>query len=140
MKSALIDSGPLIALFAIDDKHHRRFDDLIGRLAPDGLRLLTTWPCIVEASYLLDVPQRYEMLHWVELGGAVVYPFEPHHLGDMVKWMEQYSRKTRREMDLADASLCWLAVQTAITDIMTIDVADFSRYRLPDGAAFAPLG
>ncbi|MGH8595313.1 MAG: type II toxin-antitoxin system VapC family toxin [Gammaproteobacteria bacterium] len=140
MQSALIDSGPLIALFAIDDKHHRRFDDLVGSLAGDGLRLLTTWPCIVEASYLLDIPQRYEMLHWVELGGALVYPFETHHLGDMIKWMQKYSNKRRREMDLADASLYWLAMETTVTHIMTIDIADFSRYRLPDGAAFTLLG
>ena len=140
MKSVLIDSGPLIALFAVDDKHHRRFDGLISSLAPDGLRLLTTWPCIVEASYLLDDPQRYEMLHWVELGGAIVYPFESHHLGDMIKWMRQYSKKTKREMDLADASLYWIATETAVTHIMTIDVADFSRYRLPNGTAFTLVG
>ena len=62
--------------------------------------------------------------------------FEPYHLADMVKWMRQYSRKTRGEMDLADASLYWLANETGITNIMTTDVAGFSRYRLPDGQAF----
>ena len=132
----LLDSGPLIALFAVDDKHHRRFDERVSSLARDGLRLLTTWPCIVEASYLLAALQRYEMLHWVELGGALVYPLEPYHLGDMVKWMRQYSKKTKREMDLVDASLYWLAIETGVTNIMTTDVADFSRYRLPDGQAF----
>jgi uncharacterized protein len=141
VKSVLIDSGPLIALFAVDDKHHRRFDELINSLASaDGLRLLSTWPCIVEASYLLAAPQRYEMLQWVELGGALVYPFEPYHLGDMVKWMRQYSKKAKREMDLADASLYWLAIETSVTNIMTVDIADFSRYRLPDGQAFTLLG
>lgn len=139
MRSVLLDSGPLIALFAVDDKHHRRLDERVSSLAEDGLRLLTTWPCIVEASHLLAVPQRYEMLHWIELGGSLVYPFEPYHLGEMIKWMLQYSKKTRREMDLADASLCWLAIETGITTIMTTDVADFSRYRLPDGQAFTLL-
>ncbi|MGH8598289.1 MAG: hypothetical protein ACREXT_16680 [Gammaproteobacteria bacterium] len=43
-------------------------------------------------------------------------------------------------MDLADASLYWLAIETTVTDIITIDVADFSRYRLPDGASFTLLG
>ena len=139
MRSVLIDSGPLIALFAVDDEHHRRFDERVSSLAKGGLRLLTTWPCIVEASYLLAVPQRYEMLRWVELGGAIVYPFEPYNLGDMIKWMRQYSKKTKREMDLADASLYWLAIESGITTIMTTDVADFSRYRLPDGQAFTLL-
>lgn len=140
MKNILLDSGPLIALFAVDDKHHQRYDTLVSELAPEGLRLLTTWPCIVESSYLLDSPQRYEMLEWVELGGAAVYPFEPHHLGEMIKWMKRYSTTTKRQMDLADASLYWLATETNVTDIMTIDVGDFSRYRLPNGAAFALIG
>ena len=139
MQSVHIDSGPLIALFAVDDKHHLRFDERVSSLAREGLRLLTTWPCVVEASYLLAVPQRYEMLHWLELGGALVYPFEAYHLGDMIKWMRQYSKKTKREMDLADASLYWLAIETGVTNIMTTDIADFSRYRLPDGQAFTLL-
>jgi hypothetical protein len=129
----------LIALFAVDDKHHRRFDELVAELAQDGLRLLTTWPCIVEASYLLGIPQRFEMLQWIELGGALVYPFEPHHLSDIVTWMRQYTEIGKREMDLADASLYWLAAETKVTDIMTVDVADFSRYRLPDGRSFTLL-
>ena len=139
MQSVLLDSGPLIALFAVDDRHHAHYDGLVTDLAADGLRMLTTWPCVVEASYLLELPQRFEMLHWIELGGALVYPFEPHHLGDMLKWMRKYSKDGRREMDLADASLYWLAAETSVIQIMTVDVADFSRYRLPDGSAFELL-
>jgi predicted nucleic acid-binding protein len=139
VQSVLLDSRPLIALFAVDDKYHAHYDDLVTELAPDGLRMLTTWPCIVEAAYLLELPQRFEMLRWVELGGALVYPFEAHHLGDMLKWMRLYSKDRRREMDLADASLYWLAAETSVVDIMTVDVADFSRDRLPDGSAFQLL-
>ena len=139
MQSALLDSGPLIALFAVGDKHHRRFDSLVKERSREGLRLLTTWPCVVEASYLLKPAQRYEMLDWVEAGGALVYPFEPYHLGEMVKWMRRYTATGKREMDLADASIYWLAVETGVHDVMTVDIADFSRYRLPDGGAFAIL-
>ena len=139
MRNVLIDAGPLVALFAVDDRHHSRFDAQVAALAEQGLRLLTTWPCIVEAAYLLDVPQRFEMLRWIELGGVQVYPFETHHLADMVAWMQQYTERDKREMDFADASLYWLAVATAVADILTIDVADFSRYRLPDGKAFTLL-
>ena len=139
MRSCLIDSGPLIALFAVDDHHHARFDALVKELSVGGLRLITTWPCIVEASYLLEIPQRFEMLKWIELGGAVVYPFEPAHLGDIVRWMRRYSERGKREMDLADASLYWLAAETGLTEILTVDVSDFSRYRLPRGKAFTLL-
>lgn len=139
MRSVLLDSGPLIAIFAVDDRQHERFDRLIRDLAPKGLRLLTTWPCVVEASYLLASTQRYEMLLWIESGGALVYPFEPYHLGDMVEWMKRYTSRSRREMDLADASLYWLALETGVIEVMTVDLADFSRYRLPDGRGFVVL-
>ena len=139
MRSCLIDSGPLIALFAVDDHHHARFDALVKELSAGGLRLITTWPCIVESSYLLEIPQRFEMLKWIELGGAVVYPFEPAHLGDIVRWMRRYSERGNREMDLVDASLYWLAAETGLTEILTVDVSDFSRYRLPRGKAFTLL-
>jgi len=42
----------------------------------------------------------------------------------------------KREMDFADASLYWLATETGVTEIMTTDVTDFSRYRLPGGRSF----
>ena len=76
------------------------------------------------------------MLEWIELGGAAVYPFESAHLGDLVRWMRRYSEVNKREMDLADASLYWLAIETGVTEILTVDVMDFSRYRLPGRKSF----
>ena len=138
MRNVLLDAGPQVALFASDDRHHARFDALITDLSAEGLRLLTTWPCVVEASYLLDPPHRYELLQWIELGGAQVHPFEPHELADNIRWMRRYTDR-KRAMDLADASLYWLATQTGITEVMTVDAADFQRYRLPDGSRFVLL-
>ena len=40
---------------------------------------------------------------------------------------------------LADASLVWLAQDTNTLNVMTMDVRDFSRYRLPDGRHFEIL-
>ena len=138
MRNVLLDAGPQVALFARDDRHHARFDALLSELSDQGLRLITTWPCVVEAAYLLDPPQRYELLQWIELGGMQVYPFEAHHLADIVRWMRRYTDR-KREMDLADASLYWLATETGVTEIMSVDVADFERYRLPDGGRFTLL-
>ena len=50
--------------------------------------------------------------------------------------MERYTEQGKRQMDLADATLYWLAVETGVTDILTVDVSDFRRYRLPDGDPF----
>ena len=139
MRNVLIDAGPLVTLFATDDAHHTRYDQLVAEASTDGLRLVTTWPCIVEASYILDTPWRFELLHWIEQGGVQVFPFDPSHLAVMLPWMRRYTEKAKRDMDLADASLLWLASETGLREIMTIDVKDFARYRLPDGTALTLL-
>jgi uncharacterized protein len=139
VRNVLIDAGPLIALFAADDAHHAHYDALIDQLSEGGLRLATTWPCVVEASYILEAPLRFELLEWVERGGVQVFPFDASHLAVMLPWMRRYTEKTKRDMDLADASLLWLAHETGLRDIMTLDVKDFARYRLPGGEALTLL-
>lgn len=68
-----------------------------------------------------------------------MFPFVQDDLLGMVSWMERYTDEPRTEMDLADAALVWLASETGVTTILTLDVRDFSRYRLPDGRAFEIL-
>jgi len=139
VRNVLIDAGPLVALFATDDRHHLHYDSLVTELAGQGLRLVTTWPCVVEASYSLDSPWRFELLAWVEQGGVQVFPFDAAHLSVMLPWMRRYTETHKRDMDLADASLLWLAHETGLREIMTIDVRDFARYRLPAGEALTVL-
>lgn len=135
MRAVLIDAGPLVSLFDQADPHHRRY---LALLSPDNepLRLHTTWPCVVEASHFLRTIPRLELLRWVALGGAQVFPFDAPALMDMTQWMLRYTEEPRSEMDFADASLYWLAHESGITRILTLDQRDFSRYRLPDGRAF----
>ena len=76
------------------------------------------------------------MLTWIGAGAVSVYPFSQESLGEMVALRMQYTDEPKVRMDLADASLVWLAADTGVTQIMTLDVRDFSRYRLPDGRAF----
>lgn len=139
MRSILLDAGPLIALFSTSDKHHAHYDKLVSEFSASGLRLLTTWPCVVEASYLLGAPQRFELLAWIELGGVIVYPFRTEHLAEITQWMQTYTEVGKREMDFADATLYWLANETGFREIMTVDNRDFSRYVLPDGSRFSVL-
>ncbi len=79
------------------------------------------------------------MLSWLAAGAVSVIPFDQHTLGPMVDLMHRYTEAPGAEMDLADASLVWLANDTGVAAIMTLDVRDFSRYRLADGRAFEIL-
>ena len=88
---------------------------------------------------MLDAPQRYTLLRWIAAGALPVFPFSADQLDPMIELMQRYTAAPRSEMDLADASLVWLATDTGVTRIMTLDVRDFSRYRLPDGRPFEIL-
>ena len=39
-----------------------------------------TGPCIVEASHLLEIPRRFELLKWSQLGGAGAGLLFPHNV------------------------------------------------------------
>lgn len=140
MPAVLIDAGPLVALFSPTDRHRARYEAFLADHGREGsLRLATTWPCIVEAAYLLAAPQRFELLAWIAAGGVIVYPFDAKHLEEMLQWMRRYTEAGKSEMDLADASLYWLAVDTGINIVLSVDRKDFERYRLPDGRHFTVI-
>lgn len=139
MAAALVDAGPLVAVFGTNQPQAGRYRALFKQAADEQWSLASTWPCVVEASYLLDPPQRYTLLRWVAAVGIVVFPFAQESLEAMVEMMRKYTEAPRTEMDLADASLVWLASDTGVNRIMTMDQRDFSRYRLPDGRAFEIL-
>jgi len=137
--AALVDAGPLVATFGREPASGAHYEALFKRAATEQWSLATTWPCVVEASYLLLPPERFALLRWVAAGGLTVFPFAQESLAEMVELMRDYTESPRTEMDLADASLVWLAADTGVTRVMTMDTRDFSRYRLPDGRAFEIL-
>lgn len=138
MKIALLDAGPLVALYDRSSFAHAHYVHLLADRRIDW-RLCTTWPCVVEACHFLRADTRAQMLRWLERGGASVFPFDQGHLGEMVELMQRYTEVPRTDMDFADASLVWLASETGVTAVMTLDVRDFSRYRLSNGQAFELL-
>lgn len=130
---ALVDAGPLIALFDPTDKLHggmeRFFHDFVGRMH-------TTWPIVTEVCHFLDVPQRRAFIAWLRRGGSHLADIDPAALAVLETLIGKYAD---RPMDLADASLVWLGAKLKIKDIITIDRDDFSVYRGPDGKPFRNL-
>lgn len=139
MASALIDASAMVAAFAPNEPAAERYQDLLELASLERWSLSTTWPCVVEASYLVPPPHRFALLNWLGRGAVAVFPFEQRNLLDFVPLMQRYTQSPRTEMDMADASLVWLADETGVTRVMTLDVRDFSRYRLPDGRGFEIL-
>ena len=124
MQKTLIDSGPLIALFDLSDRHHRRVLDC---LRPYRGELVSSWAVLTEVSHMLDfnVQVQLDFLSWVERGAIKLADIDQGELLAIRQMMEKYGDLP---MDLADASLLYLANRENIRQIISID-SDFDVYR-----------
>lgn len=130
----LCDTGPIIALIDADDPNHSRCSDALRSLPP--VPLITTWPCFIEAMYLLGragghVAQE-ELWTYIADGLVLLHPIEMQAIERMRLLMREY-RDT--PMDLADASLVVAAQDLAIDRIFTLD-RHFHAYRIERDRAF----
>lgn len=124
MKKALIDSGPIIALFDKSDSYHKQVLEFVKTFRGE---FVTSWAVITEVSHMLDFDLRAQIdfLKWVELGGVNLYDIPQSEIANIRKMMERYLNVP---MDLADASLMYIANKENIKDIVSID-NDFYIYR-----------
>jgi predicted nucleic acid-binding protein len=126
--SVLLDTGPLVALFKRNDTRHARAVAWFkGHRGP----LLTTQAVITEAWHLLSEPARLPLVGFVT-AACEVHDFGRQGQARIVATLERYADL---RMDYADATLVVLGDMLHLTSIATIDVNDFSAYRLANGKA-----
>ena len=120
----LIDSGPLIALFDKSDRYHIRVVEFLKTFQG---KFITTWSVLTEVSHILDfnLNVQIDFLKWVEMGGVEVYNISQNDLSHIIEMMQKY---TNVPMDLADATLMYVAHKENIKKILSID-SDFDIYR-----------
>lgn len=133
MNAALVDTGPLVALFVRNDPDHARVAAFLRAFRG---RLFTTLPVLTEVCHFLLPQVALRALRWVEAGGAAVIDVPPDEFGEVIRLMEKY---VDRPMDLADASLVWLAGRTGLREVLTLDVSDFAAFRTRQGKPFRDL-
>lgn len=124
MQKTLIDSGPLIALFDRSDSFHQ---SVLSFLKSFQGELITSWSVITEVSHMLDfnLNVQIDFLKWIERGGITLYELTCNDITFMRSMMEKYSDIP---MDLADATLMYIANKEHIKTIVSID-SDFDIYR-----------
>ncbi len=124
MRSAIVDTGPLVAFFDRAERHHRWVAERIEELeAP----LLVCEPVLAEAMHLL---MRYSAAQEALLGlvehGALQIAF---HVDDHIAELRSLHRKYRdRPMSLADACIVRMAEIHERHVVLTLD-SDFLVYR-----------
>ena len=129
----LTDTGPLVGLIDGTDQYHATCTAALADLPAEPL--LTTWPCLAEAMYMLGRRggYRYQGALWDTYfdGRLILHEPTPAETARVAALMEQY-RDT--PMDLGDASLVAAAERLGLRRVFTID-RQFYVYRLDDGTA-----
>lgn len=134
MRGVLVDAGPLVALIDRRDRHHARCVDALRTLTDP---LITVWPALVEAMYLLDGWQEQAAL-WamVEAGPIALAPLGDDDVPQLRALMAKYRDLP---MDLADAALVHVAERDGYRRIFSLDRTDFEVYRVAGRERFTIL-
>ena len=69
-------------------------------------------------------------MRWIERGGATLVDVPVVALRAIAERMDKYADLP---MDLADASLLWIAEREGVLDVLTLDRRDFGIYRTERG-------
>lgn len=133
MAKVLADTGPLVAWLDRGDGDHARCAAFFAGFQG---QLITTWPVLTEVCHLLPRHIVGRFMRWVAAGGVTVREMTPTAPDDIATLMEKYDDLP---MDLADASLVWLAGELGVLEVVTLDETDFGIYRLPGGKRLANL-
>ena len=76
MRSIVVDTGPLVAWFDPDDKHHHRAERWL-KLHGAGFKRYTTLAVLTEALHLIDsAGAGAALLEWIAAGGLVIVAVE----------------------------------------------------------------
>ncbi|HEX5472715.1 MAG TPA: PIN domain-containing protein [Lacipirellulaceae bacterium] len=116
----LCDTGPLVALVDDSDQHQQFCRAALSTLPPSPL--ITTWPCLTEAMYLLGCVAGIDAQNrlWSYLTSSLIKLYMPgedewlriHHL------MQEYADMP---LDMADASLFSAAEHLNDYRLFTVD-------------------
>lgn len=131
-RQVLIDAGPLVAIVSRQDTHHQR---CVDELAVLPTPLLTCWPVIAEALWLLRRNQA--AIAGIFRGFAEnLWALVP--IGhESLPWLEAYLKRYHKiGAQLADVCLVYLAEKQGLDTVFTLDQRDFSVYRYAKNRRF----
>lgn len=121
----LVDAGPLVALIHADDREHERCKEVLSSLREP---MVTVWPALTEAMYLLSFSWRAQDALWEMIEAGAVRILSIDH-GDLPRMRELMRKYRELPMDLADAALVRVAEREKLRRIFTLDRGDFEIYR-----------
>jgi predicted nucleic acid-binding protein len=122
--SIIIDTGFLYALYAKKDLNHLKAKEAAVKY--NNLEWVTSCFVFHELYWLLNEANPIQIFEAEKAGIFQIVDFERSHLTEVERHVKKYSD---RQIDLADASLIFLAECLGHGNILTTDVTDFTVYR-----------
>jgi predicted nucleic acid-binding protein len=125
VRGVLVDAGPLVALLDRGDPKHAASVAAFKTIRDP---LITVWPALTEAMYLLSGFWLGQKALWsrLETDALALAPLDAADAPRMRELMEKFRDLP---MDLADAALVRVAERESLTRIFTLDHKHFSIYR-----------
>ena len=119
-----MDTGVLVAVFDRLDAHH---DAATAWMRSIEATLFTVAPVLCESAFFLPARLRAALAALPAQGMLQVRQPDASGYARISQLFEKYADQNP---DWADLELVWLAEASGITRIATLDVADFSVYRI----------
>jgi predicted nucleic acid-binding protein len=131
----LVDTGPIVAILSESDEHHVACVAALQRIRTP---LLTCWPVVTEAAWLL---RAYPLAVGRLLSSFNGRPFElvPLNEADLAEIAAILAKYKALGIRLADASLVHLANREGVDVIFTLARRDFSVLRRTRGKKFGVI-
>ena len=130
MRRVLVDSGFLVALGIERDPRHRAALDFLDNYLGE---LLVPAPVVSETCYFLSTAGKVRLLDWLRKLPRRVLDLPVYAYP---KVSETLARYAGLKPDFTDAAIVWLAEDTGCRTILTVDLRDFSVFRLGKGKRF----
>lgn len=128
----LCDTGVIVAAVNPNDPHRNVCMQILATVREP---LITTWPCLTEAMYLVGTAGQEKLRRQLEQGAYVLPDPTLAHVLRACALMRKYADIP---MDFAGASLVVSAEVLGVTRILTFD-AHFYAYRIGDRTPFSVL-
>jgi predicted nucleic acid-binding protein len=130
VRRILADSGFLVALGIERDPRHRAARDFLANYTGE---LLVPTPVVSESCFFLSTVGKVRLLDWLCKPPRKVLDLPVSAYPEVGKILARYAKL---DPDFADAAIVWLADKIGCRSILTVDVRDFSVFRLGKSKRF----
>jgi hypothetical protein len=132
--SALLDTGPVVALINRADAHHQRAIEFFQRFRG---QLWCTEAVLTKVAYVLapSLSHQTAALTWLQRGVDAGF-LRFMGMNDLARVSTLLTKYGDLPADFADVSLVWLAQQKRLDKVVTVDERDFAVYRSYAGRSF----